>query len=81
VPYVQPILQDEIHQRDREDRDRQSPCGASPAIPPEAQGRFPETREEVLTGLLIGVRDLCRPLICPRDDVLRAQPSSASASV
>ena len=73
VPYVQPILQGEIHQRNGDDHERQYPRGAPPTVPPEAQGRFPKTCKEVLTGLLIRVRNHRSPLIRPRTDVLRAQ--------
>jgi hypothetical protein len=55
VPYVQPILQDEIHQRHGEGCERQQPCGATPPVPPEAQGRFPKACEQVLPGLLLGI--------------------------
>lgn len=52
VPYVQPILQGEIHQRNGDDRERQWPRDAPATYPPKAQRRFPKAREEVLAGLL-----------------------------
>ena len=76
MPYVQPVLKTEIHQRNDDDRERQQPGRAPAAFAPEAQSRFPKTCEEVLSGLLVLVLSHCENLSCQRVSRVLMNPAT-----
>ena len=59
VPYIEPVLKGEIHQRNDDDRESQQPACVPAAFAPEAQSRLPKTCDKVLSGLLLLILRHC----------------------